>query len=192
MDYELEKLKQEYTAFTVLWNKVKSEWIQPSDWEDLYRVYPYLTTTAAIARKYSVWDKDLDFAVKVIEPIAVGEVDTSIFFYCDEKSFFNGRAIDLPLSKVASVFLHQSEFCYMDNRKSDGVMSSQVSIYIYARSDILCKSCSLANSGEYKENGQNLKQRTASVSYPDCTCGYYIDIDSYLVSINKIIKKLQK
>ncbi len=189
MDYEIEKLKDELASLGFLWNKLKSEWEKPSDFEDIYRVYPFLTTTAAIARKYIHWNKNLDFSVRVIEPSFETDIDTSEYFYYDEKSFFNGINKDTPISRIAGLFLHQREYGYMDDRKSDGKMTGDVTIYVYAKSDVLCKSCSLVNNGEYKDNGNNYRKTTSFVGYSDCTCGLYINIDSYIETVNKIATK---
>lgn len=187
MSYELEKLNKEHKELKLLWDKLKSEWVKPSDFEDLYRVYPLLTTTAAIARKFIYWDKSLDFPVKVVEPSSLDEVDTSEYYYNNEKSFFNGIEKTVSLSSVAGLILHQKEYGYMDNRKDLGEMSEDVIIYIHIKSDLLCKSCSLANNGKYEENGKNYRKTTSFITYSDCTCGFYVDIDTYLNAIDKII-----
>ena len=192
MDYEMEKLNTEYTTLRALWNKLQSEWERLSDHEGLYKVYPLLTTTAAIARKYIFWNKDLDFSVKIIEPSSSMTVDTSKYFYYDEKSFFNGTKKDRPLSIIAGLFLHQNEYVYVDDREKDGKMSEKVTIFIYAKSDVLCKSCAQANNGEYKENERNYRTTKSFITYSDCTCGLYIDIESYVGAIKKIIDKKKK
>ena len=189
MDYGIEKLNKEYNELRLLWNKLKAEWEKPSDWEDLYRVYPLLTTTAAIARKYIHWDKSLNNEVKVIKPSLETNIDTSDYLNSDEKSFFNGVKENKKFTEVAGLFLHQIEYNYMDDRKSDGKITNNTTIYIYVRSDILCKSCALVNNGEYKEGKKNYKKTTAFVKYPDCTCGIYVNIDSYLDSIEQLINK---
>lgn len=188
MDYEMEKLKEEYRNLKALWDKLTTEWEKPSDFEDLYRVYPLLTATAAIVRKYIYWNQGLNFSVRVIIPSLENTKNASEYLYYDEKAFFNGEEKNISLSEVASLFLHQREFCYMDDRKSDGKMTNAVKIYLYTRTDRLCKSCSLANNGEYRGNGKDYRKTKSFVSYSDCECGYYIRINSYLSSVDKVIR----
>ena len=187
MDYEIEKLKIEYESLRILWNKLKFEWVHLSDSEDLYRVYPLLTTTSAIARKYIYWDKDMDLKVKIIKPSFTTDTNTSEYLYFDEKSFLNGEKEELSLSTIAGLFLHQNKYAYVDDRKKDGKMGETITIYIHVKTDILCKSCAIANNGKYEERRRNFNKSQSYVSYPDCTCGYYINIDSYLEGIKNII-----
>lgn len=193
MNYETEKLKSEYTELIALWKKIKDNWEKKSlDSEDLYRIYPFLTTTAAISRKYIHWNKDLNFEISIVEPSLKTGVDTSIYLYYDETKFFNGYKKTLPLYDVTSSLLHQIEFSYMDNRKIDGKMTTDTEIYLFARSDKLCESCALTNNGEYRGNGKDFKKTVMHIEYSDCLCGYYMNIDSYLNNIEKLIKKVTK
>lgn len=188
----MEKLERECESLKILWGKLETEWERPSDNEDCYRIYPLLTTTAAIARKYIHWDKNLDFEVDVVVPSVNTGVDTSVYYYSDEKSFFNGEPQKKLLSNVSSSFLHQKEYVYMDNRKSDGKMSKDVNIYLYVKTDLLCKRCSIINNGEYKENKANYRKTTCFITPCDCTCGYYIKVRSYIDAVQKVIKKVTK
>jgi len=188
MDYELEKLTQEYESLKSLYNKLVKEWGHPSDFEDLYKVYPLLTVTGALARKYLQWDKKLSYLVDVIKP-KLGDMDTSEFLYYDEKTFFNGEKTQVPLSSVTSMFLHQYEYGYMDDRKLSGKMTPKVSIYLFITTDILCESCALANNGKYKAGKNNFRKTTSFIGYSDCTCGYYVNFKSYLQALEQMIKE---
>ena len=47
----LEKLESESELLNKVWTKLENNWAEPKDIEDVYRVYPLLDTTAALARK---------------------------------------------------------------------------------------------------------------------------------------------
>lgn len=185
----MEKLKQEYKALEVLWDKLTEEWEQPSDYEDLYRIYPLLTTTGAIVRKYISWHKNLNLNVSIVKPSLDTSVDTSEYLYYDEKTFFNGEKKNESLWQVASTFLHQTEYVYMDDRKSDGKVTDSTNIYLYVKSDRICKSCALANNGELRKNGNDYQKKGSFISYSDCLCGYYINMKSYMRAIKDLINE---
>ena len=182
MDYEIEKLHNEYMEMLSLWKKLKMTWNNDLSTEDLYRLYPFLTTTSALARKYTQWNNKNDFLVNIIRPSFSRDVDVSQYFYSGEIAFLKGFEETRPLSFVAGIFLHQEQYGYMDNRLADGKISKGTRIFVYAKTDRVCDNCKPVNENP----------RRSRVSFSDCTCGYYIDIDSYLIAIKRIIDTERK
>ncbi len=186
MNYDLEKLKEEINKLETIFLKLESEWENISDYEDLYKLYPFLTTTAALSRKFIDWGIKNIPNLEIIEQALDNKVDTSIYLYSDAKKFFNGKKRVISLKEVCDYFLHQSEYHYIDDRKVDGFMKSNNYIYLGLKTDKLCKSCSIANNGFFKEDKPNYKKTNSFVVYSDCICTKYINIRSYINSLKSL------
>jgi hypothetical protein len=191
MDYGMEKLKEEFNQLNTIWKRLYEHWEKPLDFEDLYRIYPYFSTVSALIRQYSQWSSTNENMkkVKAIKPSDEEIVNTSKYCNYDEHTFFNGKEIFLPMDKVASLFLHRHQCSYMDDRLIDGKMKSDTNIFLYISTDDQCRSCVEGNGGKYKENRMNLRKTSSYVGYSDCTCGYYIHIQSYIDSIDNFIRQ---
>ena len=188
MDYGLEKLNKEFSELNSLWNKLHNHWEKPNDYEDLYRIYPYFTTVSALVRQYAQWSSGKNIKkVRVVKPSDKRKIDTSKYLYPDEHSFFNGKEKLLPADKIASLFLHRHQCSYMDDRLLDGKKRNDTNIFLYISTDDQCRSCVEGNGGEYKEGRMNLRKATSYVGYSDCTCGYYIHIQSYIDAIEDFL-----
>jgi len=184
----LEKLEVELTKLDELWTKLEKSWSKPEDIEDVYRIYPLLDTTAAIARKMLVKNnkKDEDYKVEIVIPKNKKTVDTSEYLYPDEHKFFNGEAKTELLATIVSTFLHGSEYVYMDTRKTNN--GSNFKIYVFVRTDKLCQSCANANLKKPREDKPNYRDTTSFIQYDDCTCGQYVEVRSYISSMLKLSK----
>jgi hypothetical protein len=185
----LEKLESELNVLNRIWTKLENNWAQPEDIEDVYRVYPLLDTTAAIARKMvtSFGNKNKKYSIEVIVPTNDRAVDTKSYLYSDEHKFFNGKEKEVPLSNITSVFLHGSEYVYMDTRK-DISGNKDFKIYVFVKTDILCQSCAEANLKNPKPDKNNYRKTTEFVGYDDCVCGQYINVRSYVDSVTEFVK----
>lgn len=180
----LEKLECELEKLNELWTNLEGSWENPDDIEDVYRIYPLLDTTAAIARKMITspdGKKDSGYKVDVVLPGNNKSVDTSAYRYSGEHKFFNGKNREELLGNIVSTFLHASEYKYMDTRKIND--SNNLKIYVFVRTDKLCQSCAKANLENPKKNKINYKKHISHVRYSDCTCGYYVSVRSYIDSL---------
>lgn len=185
----LEKLEFELELLNKLWTNLEKNWAQPKDIEDVYRIYPLLDTTAILTRKIvtSNSKKDKKYKIEVIIPTNDKTIDTKNYVYPDEYKFFNGEKKEEFLADIVSVFMHGSEYTYMDTRKKIDTVND-FKIYIFVKTDILCQSCAEANLENPKTNKPNYKKTTQFIRYDDCTCGIYINIRSYINSILELIK----
>ena len=135
-DCDLEKLESELETLNNIWADLEENWAAPIDHEDVYRIYPLLDTTAALARKRLTnrGTKNTKYKVKIVVPTDKREVDTSGYLFSDEHDFFNGIKKECLLADVVSTCLHGSEYVYMDTRKEfhdkDGF-----DIYVFIETD---------------------------------------------------------
>ncbi|MBI5421779.1 hypothetical protein HZA44_01445 [Candidatus Peregrinibacteria bacterium] len=135
-DCELEKLESEFEILNKIWSGLEEKWAEPDDIEDVYRIYPLLDTTAALARKWLIKNgiKNPKYKVEIVVPSAKREVDTSDYLFPDEHDFFNGDKEERPLADIVSTCLHGSSYVYMDTRKNfhdrDGF-----EIYVFIETD---------------------------------------------------------
>ena len=185
----LEKLEYELNILDETWTNLEKNWAKPKDIEDVYRIYPLLDTTAAIARKMIIrpgGKKDKQYKVDIILPGNDKIVDTSMYRYPDEHKFFNGKAKKELLGDIVSKFLHGSEYVYMDTRKLND--NSDFKIYVFVKTDMLCKSCSEANLKNSQKDKINYKKTVSHIQYDDCTCGRYVDVRNYINSISKLLE----
>jgi hypothetical protein len=185
----LEKLELELEILNKIWTNLEKNWAKPADIEDVYRIYPLLDTTAALARKMLTstnGKKNKKYQVEIIEPTNLRAVDTDQYLFPAEHQFYNGIKKKSLLADVVSTFLHGSEYVYMDTRKKTN--DKKFEIYIYLRTDKLCPSCAESNLKNPKKNGINYRKTTAFTRYDDCTCGQYIDVRSYINSVFELIK----
>jgi hypothetical protein len=184
----LEKLESELIVLNEIWTSLENNWAHPKDIEDVYRIYPLLDTTAAIARKMvtSFGSKSKKYKVEVVVPTNDKKVNAESYLYSDEHKFFNGKAKEVSLGNVTSTFLHGSEYVYMDTRKyiSD---SNDFKIYVFVKTDILCQSCAEANLKNPKLGKNNYRKTTEYVGYDDCICGEYINVRSYINSMLELV-----
>jgi hypothetical protein len=178
-DCDLEKLEKEFVELKALWLKLKKNWSKPVDWEDLYRLYPLITVTSALSRQRI--DQNQSYNVKIVLPKIGDKTKFDEYFYADEHKFFNGVNTYSSLKNVTSSFLHAKNYVYMDTRKSFEI-DTESKIYLFVATDHLCPSCNEANIGDPKK-----KYGKKSVGYIDCTCGQYIDIDSFVSNIESLI-----
>lgn len=186
----LEKLEFELNILNKIWTGLENNWVQPKDIEDVYRIYPLLDTTAAIARKMSTSpdkNKDKKYKVEVVVPTNNKIVDTKNYLYSDEHKFFNGEKKEELLRNVASIFLHGSDYVYMDTRKNIPE-NNDIEIYVFVKTDMFCQSCAEANLEHPKTSKSNFRKTTGFVRYDDCICGKYINVRSYINSISKLIE----
>lgn len=183
----LEKLECELEILNHLWTKLEKNWASPEDIEDVYRIYPLLDTTAALARKMLVKNskKSQQYKVEIVVPKNEKNVDTSNYSYSDEHSFFNGEEKKALLANIVSTFLHGSEYVYMDTRKINNEVGYK--IYVFVRTDKLCQSCADANLKKPKKDKPNYRKTTTFIQYDDCTCGQFIEVRSYISSISKLL-----
>lgn len=183
----LEKLEVELKKLDDLWTKLEKNWASPEDIEDVYRIYPLLDTTAALARKMLIKNskKDQQYKVEIVVPKNEKTVDTSNYLYSDEHSFFNVEEKQELLANIVSTFLHGSEYVYMDTRKINN--QSDFKIYVFVRTDKLCQSCAEVNLKKPRKDRPNYRETTAFIQYDDCTCGQYIEVRSYITSISKLL-----
>lgn len=187
-DCELEKFESELSELTVLWDRLVSNWRKPEDAEDLYRVYPLLKTTSALVRcrVQRFKSKSKEYNVKVVIPgYDDAIVVDDMYRYSDETRFFCGVHKEMTLADVTSKFLHVSEFCYMDDSKIDS--DDPFEIYLYVCTDEFCASCADANLIKTKTDGPNYRKKARMVRYTDCTCGYYVNVNSYISSLKKVL-----
>lgn len=180
-DCDLEKLEKEFFELKELWRVLKNNWSKPDNWEDLYRLYPLITTTSALARQ-RLSDKAPSYNVEIISPKIGDKKRFDDYFYADANKFFNGKKTCSPLKSCTSSFLHAKNYGYMDTRKSVEV-DSEYKIYLFVATDYLCPSCKEANIGNSKQ-----KYGKKHVGYTDCTCGQYIDIDSFITNLELLIR----
>ncbi|MDP2691920.1 MAG: hypothetical protein Q8O95_05995 [bacterium] len=183
----LEKLEVELKELDELWAKLEKNWSNPEDIEDVYRIYPLLDTTSAIARKMLVKNskKNPQYKVSVVIPKNEKTLDTSSYLHADEHAFFNGEEKEELLANIVSTFLHGSEYVYMDTRRINN--DSDFKIYVFVRTDMLCQSCADANLKKPKIGKMNYRKTTAFIQYDDCTCGKYVEVRSYISSISKLL-----
>lgn len=186
-DCSLENLEIEVTKLDKLWSKLEKNWSRPEDVEDVYRVYPLLDTTAALARKKLVvyGDKKKSYTVEVIIPTNEKTIDTSKYIYNDEHKFFNGNPKEELLANIVSTFLHGSEYVYMDTRKRSD-QKDGYKIYVFVKTDKLCTSCAEGNLDNPKEK-INYRKTLSFVTYDDCVCGQYIEVRSYIDAIKQLV-----
>lgn len=184
----LEKLEVELKNLDELWTRLEKNWIKPEDIEDVYRIYPLLDTTAAIARKILVKNgkKHKKYEVEIVTPKNEKVVDTTAYLYPDEHKFFNGETKKELLANIVSTFLHGSEYVYMDTRKVKN--ESPFKIYVFIRTDKLCQSCADANLEKPKKDKPNYRVTTSFIQYDDCICGQYVEVRSYISSMSKLLK----
>jgi len=184
----LEKLEVELEKIDELWTKLEKNWNKPEDVEDVYRIYPLLDTTAAIARKILIKNgkKHKEYKVEIVIPKNKKIVDTTAYLYSGEHKFFNGDTKKELLANIASTFLHGSEYVYMDTRKINN--KSNFKIYVFVRTDKLCQSCANTNLKKTKKDKPNYRVTTSFIQYDDCICGQYIEVRSYISSISKLLK----
>lgn len=183
----LEKIEVELKKLDELWTKLEKNWSNPEDIEDVYRIYPLLDTTAALARKMLIKNskENPQYKVEIVVPKNEGNIDTSNYLYPDEHSFFNGEEKKELLANIVSIFLHGAEYVYMDTRKiNDG---SNFKIYVFVRTDKLCQSCADANLKKPRNDKPNYRKTTSFIQYDDCTCGQYIEVRSYISSMSKLL-----
>ncbi len=116
----LEKLEFEFNLLNKIWTNLEENWAQPEDIEDVYRIYPLLDTTAALARKMLIYhgEKKKKYKVEIVKPTSRRTFDTTDYFYSGEHDFFNGNKEQCPLADVVSTCLHGSGYVYMDTRKN--------------------------------------------------------------------------
>lgn len=184
----LEKLEVELSKLDELWTKLEKSWSKPEDIEDVYRIYPLLDTTAAIARKMLVKNnkKDEDYKVNIVIPKNEKTVDTAEYLFPDEYKFFNGEAKTELLANIVSTLLHGSEYAYMDTRKNN--IGNNFKIYVFVRTDKLCQSCAEANLENPNINKNNYRKTIEFVEYGDCVCGQYINVRSYIDAISELVR----
>jgi hypothetical protein len=184
----LEKLEVELEKLNELWTKLEKNWNEPEDIEDVYRIYPLLDTTAALARKMLIKNskKNPQYKVEIVVPKNEGNVDTSNYLYPNAHKFFNGETKKELLANIVSTFLHGSEYVYMDTRKikDEGLFK----IYVFVRTDKLCQSCTDANLKKPKKDKPNYRVTTSFIQYVDCICGQYVEVRSYISSMSKLLK----
>lgn len=180
-DCDLEKLEKEFLELKKLWLVLKKNWIKPDDWEDLYRLYPLITTTSALARQ-RLSDKAPSYNVEIISPKIGDKKRFDDYFYSDADKFFNGKKTCSSLKSVISSFLHAKNYVYMDTRKSVEV-DSEYKIYLFVATDYLCLSCNEANIGN-----PNQRYGKKHVGYTDCICGQYVDLDSFINTVEAFIE----
>ncbi len=187
-DCSLEKLESEFNILNKIWTNLEKNWAQPEDAEDVFRVSPLLDTTAAIARKILVKNgkKNQNYKVEIVIPKNGKAIDTSDYLWADEHVFFNGEEKEELLANIVSTFLHGSEYVYMDTRKISS--NSDLKIYVFVRTDILCQSCANANLKNPKKDKPNYRKDTSFIQYDDCTCGQYVSVRSYISSISKLLQ----
>lgn len=187
-DCHLEKLEIEINSLDNLWIKLERNRNIPEDYEDLYRVYPLLDTTAALVRKMLIghWSKNKKYTVKTIKPSNLHVVDTLQYLYSDNKKFFNGRKETYLLANIVSAILHTASYEYMDNRKK--IEDTIFSIYLYLQTDEICDSCAKINLDNPKIPWKNFRKSVWFMRSEDCTCGRYLEIRSYIDSVLKLIK----
>ena len=124
-DCILEKLENEFIELKRIWTELEENWSDPIDYEDLYRVYPLLDTTAALTRKRLSYVKERwsKYKIEIIKPATLEEIasmeqiDTSEYFYSDEDDFYYGKREIKQLGLVVSTFLHADRYTYKDTRK---------------------------------------------------------------------------
>ncbi|MBU0999056.1 hypothetical protein KKG24_01980 [Patescibacteria group bacterium] len=136
-DCDLAKLESEFEILSKTWANLEKKWAEPDDMEDVYRIYPLLDTTAALARKRltdSNGKKNPKYTVEVVIPSEKRTVDTSEFLYSDEHDFFNGDKKECLLADIVSTCLHGSGYVYMDTRKNFHD-SSGFEIYVFIETD---------------------------------------------------------
>ncbi len=135
-DCDLEKLESELEILNKIWTDLESNWADPIDHEDVYRIYPLLDTTAALTRKrLNHFDANRKkYEVEIIKPSNERVVDTSEYLYSDEHDFFNGKKRKYLLASVVSTCLHGSDYVYMDTRKKDD-SKSEYEIYVFIETD---------------------------------------------------------
>lgn len=132
----LEKLEFEFNLLNIIWTNLEKNWAEPKDIEDVYRIYPLLDTTAALARKMltSHGVKKKKYKVEIVKPTSRRTFDTTSYFYSGEHDFFNGNKEQWPLADVVSTCLHGSGYVYMDTRKSY-YDKKGFSIYVFIETD---------------------------------------------------------
>gem|GEM_PF-4659881 len=111
----------------------------------MYRIYPLLDTTAALARKMITGNgsKNTEYTVKTIKPTNLDQVNTAKYLYSGEKKFFNGIKETYLLANIVSMILHTTSYGYIDNRKN--LEESDFLIYLYLQTDEICDPCSHIN-----------------------------------------------
>lgn len=186
-DCSLEKLEFELETLDKIWTNLEKDWETPKDIEDVYRIYPLLDTTAALARKMIVlyWNKNKTYKVEVINPTNDKDFDTKDYLYSDEHKFFNGNKKEELLANVVSTFLHGSGYVYMDTRKNSD--DNDFKIYVFVKTDRLCKNCAESNLEKVDTNKPNYRKTIWFVQYDDCICGEYINVRSYINAISKLV-----
>lgn len=187
-DCSLEKLEIELEKLDELWSKLEKTWNNPEDIEDVYRVYPLLDITAALARKkliiYGV--KNEKYKVRVIMPTNMKAVDTTNYLYDHNHKFFNGDSKKELLADVVSTFLHASEYVYMDTRKQVD-QRNNFNIYVFIKTDCICESCAEKNMENYKKDKINYRKTLQFIVYDDCICGKYVEVRSYINAIKYLL-----
>ena len=170
-----------------LWTKLEKTWSNPEDIEDVYRIYPLLDTVSAISRKMLINNgvKDKKYKVDIVIPTNRKNIDTTKYLYCDEHKFFNGNNKKESLANIVSTFLHASEYVYIDTRKN--TEDKDIKIYVFIKTDKLCRSCADANLDEPKSDKPNYRITTSFTRYSDCTCGRYVEVRSLIDSLNQLL-----
>ncbi len=135
-DCDLEKLESELIILDQIWSELEENWAVPNDYEDVYRIYPLLDTTAALSRKrLNHFGADRKkYQVMIVKPSTRLKVDTSKYFYSNEPTFFNGKRETCLLADVVSTILHGSNYVYMDTRKIFND-KEDFEIYVYIETD---------------------------------------------------------
>lgn len=136
-DCDLEKLEFELKTLNKIWSELEKNWAVPNDYEDVYRIYPLLDTTAALARKRLIDNglKNFKYKVKTVIPSNKRNIDTSKYFFSGEHDFFNGTEKECLLADIVSTCLHGSHYVYMDTRK-EFHDKDDFEIYVFIETDL--------------------------------------------------------
>jgi len=176
------------TLLEKIWLSLKDNWSSLLDYEDLYRIYPLLDTTAALVRKKIIncQKKDKNYKCEIRKPSSEKEIEKTNYKL---EKFLNSTKEEILLADIVSVFLHSSDYEYIDNGREK--LKDNYEIHLYVKTDKLCESC----INENKNAGKNgYRRKGCFITYIDCTCGIYVDIGSYIKSIKEFLnnKKLDK
>jgi hypothetical protein len=180
-DCSLEKLESELYLLEKIWLSLKDNWSSLLDYEDLYRIYPLLDTTAALARKKVIncQKKDKNYKCEIRRPSSKKEIEKSNYKL---EKFLNSTKEEILLADIVSVFLHSSDYEYIDNGREK--LKDNYEIHLHVKTDKLCENCIKENKNVIRKI---YKKEGCFTTYIDCTCGIYVDIGSYIKSMKELL-----